>query len=194
MTQLNLPSCGDVSGAGAVCAGSVAVRHNSPNPGLITDCENLLAAKSVLIGSGTVNWSENLDMKSWEGVALKGEPMRVREVHLRARNLTGIVPREFGGLSALVRIDLAHNEFSGQIPEELGNLGNLESLFLAGNRLSGHIPASIGQMQSLKSLGLDGNDLAGQIPSELMNLNAIEFLALSDNHLTGEIPAAGWVG
>ena len=42
------------------------------NPGLVSDCDMLLAALDILAGSGLLNWSGNTAITSWDGVTIDG--------------------------------------------------------------------------------------------------------------------------
>jgi Leucine-rich repeat (LRR) protein len=44
------------------------------------------------------------------------------------------------------------SNIQGTIPEEFGNLGNLISLDLSNNSISGPIPASLGKLSALRFL------------------------------------------
>ena len=109
------------------------------NPGLVTDCEALLAARDILAGSATLNWSASNPIGQWEGVTLAGSPLRVTE--LNPWRLTGEIPAELGALANLQELRLNDNQLTGEIPPELGELANLEVLDLSSNQLTGEIPA-----------------------------------------------------
>ena len=68
----------------------LAVPDHADNPGLIQDCEALLAAKDALRGMGTVNWSVDVAMADWDGVRI--EEGRVVALNLDGEGLTGCVP------------------------------------------------------------------------------------------------------
>ena len=171
------------------CTTGVAVSGAASNPGRVADCEALLAARDTLAGSGTLNWSGNSAIGSWDGVTLSGSPLRVTKLVLRGRQLTGTIPPELGGLASLVELNLGGNRLTGLIPSELSSLTNLEELYLWGNQLTGPIPAELGGLANLERLWLNGNQLTGEIPSELGSLTNLDGLSLNDNQLTGEIPA-----
>ena len=42
------------------------------NPGLVADCETLLAARDTLKGSGTLNWSADTPIANWDGITVGG--------------------------------------------------------------------------------------------------------------------------
>ena len=111
------------------------------NPGLVSDCEALLAARDTLAGSATLNWSADTPITEWEGVAVGGVPQRVTGLRLNNRPLSGTIPPELGSLSNLQYLWLSSNQLTGEIPAELGGLSNLRRLDLSGNELSGEIPA-----------------------------------------------------
>ena len=195
---------------------SDAVPNVARNPGLVADCEALLAARDTLAGSGTLNWSGSTAIGSWDGVTVDGSPQRVTKLNLRDSQLTGTIPPELGGLASLVELDLADNRLTGLIPSELSSLTNLkilsltwnqltgtippelsglaglETLALGGNRLTGPIPSELGSLTNLVGLDLRGNQLSGEIPSQLASLTNLQRLSLYDNQLTGTIPT--WLG
>ena len=196
-----------------VCATGGAVAGPGNKPGLVSDCNALLAARDALAGSATLNWSSITPIGEWEGVTVDASPRRVTGLNLYGRNLNGAIPTELGMLSELKRLtlsrnrltgpvptwldDLAHleeltlwgNRLSGPIPSSLGNLTKLEELYLSQNRLTGQIPATLGDLTSLRELSLWRNELTGPLPAELGGLVNLERLVLSDNDLTGTLPA-----
>ena len=171
----------------AQCSNGVAVPNPTDNPGLVADCATLLAAKDTLEGEGgNLNWSADVRISDWEGVAIRDN--RVSSLLLVEDRLNGAIPSELGSLANLKGLYLPSNDLTGVIPPELGNLANLYALGLGGNQLTGEIPPKLGNLSNLEVLELDGNRLTGEIPSELGNLSNLEALGLSGNRLTGRIP------
>ena len=161
----------------------------SNNPGLAADCAMLLAARDTLAGTGTLNWSANAPITTWDGVTVGGSPLRATKLRLSDKGLTGEIPSELGSLANLEELYLWGNELTGTIPAELGSLANLKELSLTRNQLAGEIPPELGSLTSLEILALGGNQLTSEIPSELGSLANLEELYLTRNHLSGEIPA-----
>ena len=56
------------------CATDGAVPNAANNPGLVSDCEALLAGKDTLVGTGTLNWSADVPMVNWDGVSVGNSP------------------------------------------------------------------------------------------------------------------------
>ena len=52
-----------------VCRNSAAVSGYT-NPGIVDDCEALLASRDTLRGSRFLNWSERLPIRNWQGVSV----------------------------------------------------------------------------------------------------------------------------
>ena len=172
------------------CEAGSAVTDAADNPGLLADCDALLAARDTLQGDATLNWSADLAIDRWDGVRLSGSPQRVTSLRFYGQRLTGTIPAELGGLTNLEYLDLSDNYLTGPIPAELGGLANLQwRLDLSDNYLTGPIPAELGSLASLELLDLSDNYLTGPIPAELGSLASLELLDLSDNYLTGPIPA-----
>ena len=171
---------------------SDAVPSAASNPGLVTDCEALLAARDTLAGSGTLNWSGSTAIGSWDGVTVDGSPLRVTSLVLSDSQLTGTIPPELSGLTSLAELNLGGNRLTGPIPAELGNLSNLRELWLNDNQLTGMTPAELGSLDNLEVLSLSGNELTGPIPPQLASLTNLQQLSLSDNQLSGPVPI--WLG
>ncbi|MDE0249184.1 MAG: leucine-rich repeat domain-containing protein [Gammaproteobacteria bacterium] len=110
-------------------------------------------------------------------------------LHLWGNEVSGTIPTAFGRLAHLETMNLGNNELSGTIPAELGGLTNLQSLYLNSNELSGPVPAELGGLTNLQFLNLGNNELSGPIPVELGGLTDLQFLYLGINELTGPIPA-----
>ena len=201
----------------AACSAGVVVPMPAQHPGLVADCEMLVALRAELFGWAGTNWTTNTPLAEWEGVMVGGAPARVRELvlgngaigtfdhggrlpagmaelaflerlELSQNGLTGTIPAEWGALARLRWLELSVNKLTGAIPPELAQLGNLEVLNFESNDLSGAIPAALGQLQSLRWLYLADNGLSGAIPAELSQLKNLEQLWLADNQLTGCIP------
>ena len=191
LARLGLPFCAVAldDDDEASCSNGIAVPGPDDNPGLVSDCEALLAARDTLAGTGSLDWSAGVPIGQWDGVGLGGTPKRVARLNLSARQLTGEIPVELGDLANLDTLGLDYNRLTGGIPPELGHLPNLFWLLLTGNRLTGQIPPGLGRNASLDVLDLGGNQLTGQIPPELGDLSNLSTLALNNNKLTGEIPA-----
>ena len=169
-----------------VCPNSAAVSGYA-GPGIVGDCEALLASRDALGGDKSLNWSEDLSIGEWEGISIfKG---RVVALDISSEGLTGTIPSELGSLANLEGLLLWGNQLTGGIPTELGSLANLRWLFLYNNQLTGEIPAELGSLSNLQSLDLYNNQLTGAIPVELGNLSNLQELWLPSNQLTGEIPA-----
>ena len=171
------------------CTTGVAVPGAASNPGLVADCEALLAARNTLAGSGTLNWSGSVAIGSWDGVTLSGSPLRVTELVFRDSQLTGTIPTELSGLTSLVELDLGDNRLTGLIPSELSSLTNLEILSLTRNQLTGTIPPELSGLTGLETLALGGNRLTGPVPTWLDSLTNLQGLYLWGNQLTGPIPS-----
>ena len=173
----------------ATCSDGIAVSDAAIEPGLVSDCETLLAARDELAGTATLDWSANSAMTAWKGVAMGGTPMRVTHVDLDSLGLTGSIPPGLSGLPKLEHLSLSSNRMTGGLPPELGSMTNLTRLSINHNRLTGEIPSELGSLSRLDRLLLSYNQLSGEIPAELGGLSALTQVWLSDNELSGEIPS-----
>ena len=194
------------------CDDGIAVPDPENNPGLVTDCKSLLAARDKLAGNVYLDWDAEAAISSWEGVTVSGSPTRVSFLRLDRRQLTGIlpaelgqltglqalwlqdnqltgqIPPEFGQLSELLGLHLEDNQLTGELPEELSQLSQLVEVWLHSNRLTGEVPRWLAKMSGLRLVYLDRNQLTGEIPAELSQLTDLRFLGLNGNQLTGKIP------
>ena len=171
------------------CASGGAVPAPDNNPGLVSDCEALLASRDTLAGTVALNWSADTPIADWEGVTVEGTPERVTRLDLARLRLTGEIPTELGSLAELRFLSLHHNLLTGPIPTELASLTNLEVLDLSDNMLSGPIPVQLGGLANLNDLNLFLNQLTGSIPAELADLSGLTKMTISWNPLTGSIPS-----
>ena len=171
---------------------SDAVPSVASNPGLVADCEALLAARDTLAGSGRLNWSRSTAIGSWDGVTVDGSPLRVTKLNLRDSQLTGTIPPELSGLTSLETLALGGNRLTGPVPTWLDSLTNLQELYLWGNQLTGPIPSEWGSLTNLERLHISRNQLTGQIPSQLASLTNLQRLSLYGNQLSGPVPT--WLG
>ena len=151
------------------CSTGVAVPDPEHNPGLVSDCANLLAGKHS-IGSSDfyLGWNANTPITNWRGVTVGGSPPRVQGLNLTLENLVviegdqipnrvhGHIPPEFGGLTDLRRLNIRWQDMSGEIPAELGNLPRLERIYLGGNQFTGCMPLALRDIEfkELASTGL----------------------------------------
>ena len=152
------------------------------NTALVSDCETLLNIRNILAGTASLNWAADTPIKSWDGISVGGTPLRVTDISLAERGLTGTIPSELGDLSSLEWLSLLGNQLSGYIPPELGDLSYLTGLHLSGNQLSGAIPAELGSLSNLGELYLSGNQLSGCIPEGLRYVEETDLDKLSIPH------------
>ncbi len=155
------------AGAASGCESGTAVPEPANNPGLVADCETLLALRDELRGTATLDWSAETSIRRWSGVLISGAPPRVTRIWLWSSSLSGRVPPGLGKLTALTSLDLHDNELSGAIPPELGSLTQLQTLHLNKNKLTGSIPAELEQLSQLQWVTLAGNTLEGCVPPKL---------------------------
>ena len=181
-------SSADVGAQSLSCANSGAVANPGDNPLLVQDCETLFSNRDTLAGNVQLDWSANVPIEQWEGVNVEGSPLRVVELRLENRLLSGRIPPELGALTSLKRLVLSANKLSGSIPRQLGYMESLTVLVLSQNSLTGEIPQELGDLRNLEGLSLGSNELTGNIPPQLGNLRDLFTLNLQFNELTGRHP------
>ena len=145
----------------SACVNGAAVPDAANNPGLLSDCSALLAARDTLAGNVVLDWSADTPISGWERLAVSGNPMRVTKLDPEHNEMTGTIPAELGILTGLTFLNLEGNYLTGTIPVELGNLTNLTGLYLGGNLLTGCIPESLRDVafNDLDGLGLSFCDV-----------------------------------
>ena len=111
-------------GDAASCAAGGAVADAANNPGLVSDCDTLLAARDILAGTATLNWSASTPLRQWEGVTLGGSPLQVTRLELPRRGLTGELPAGLSDLAALEWLALGGNQLTGCIGAGLRNVAD----------------------------------------------------------------------
>ncbi|MCY3545020.1 MAG: hypothetical protein OXH22_13430 [Chloroflexi bacterium] len=156
------------------------------NPGLVQDCETLLAAKDALRGDAQLNWSVDTAMSGWTGVTVGGDPSRVTSVNLANRGLSGVIPSQLGSLPSLTTLYLHRNSLTGAIPPELGTLSNLQGLYIQHNQLTGEIPSQLGDLSNLIRLYILGNQLTGCIPAALRDVQNSDLRSAGLPYCAGE--------
>ena len=198
-----------------LCENGIAVPNPQDNPGLVKDCEVLLAILDTL--GGRLNWSGNVPMTQWKAIELGnsgvttlaiwhgrlsltgsipsglGQLTELESMAFDGTQLTGPIPRELGQLKKLEWLDLSRNQLTGSIPRELGQLTKLERLDLSGNQLTDPIPRELGQLTNFQVLNLHYNQLEDPIPPELGKLINLERLLLYNNKLAGCVPVLATV-
>lgn len=171
------------------CDNGLAVPEPAANPGLVADCEALLASRDALRGDGRpLDWGYDRPITQWEGVLLRGDPQRVFGLRLVARRFNGVIPPELAGIERLGYLNLRSNLLTGPIPPELARIATLESLQLQWNRMSGPIPPELGRTERLRVLNLRSNHFSGPIPSSLGRLAELRELRLDKNQFEGHLP------
>ncbi|XP_076903758.1 uncharacterized protein LOC143558903 [Bidens hawaiensis] len=136
-----------------------------------------------------MSWTESGDpcSNSFIGVACN-EYLKVSNISLQGKGLTGQLSPAFAGLECLSGLYLHYNSLNGEIPKEISGLTELSELYLNVNNFTGDIPSEIGNMAGLQVVELCCNQLNGSIPSEFGKLKKLNVLALQHNQLTGQIP------
>ena len=174
-----------------VCQGTAAVGGATVTAGgLVDDCNTLLGAKAMLVGTSTTlaNWDTSTAIASWTGVTVTNG--RVTGLSVSNGGLSGMIPNTLGSLSGLAALNLSLNRFDGSIPAALGRLRSLTQLLLYSNSLSGPIPPELADLANLTQLNLSINALSGPIPAQFGGLTNLTLLSLGFNILTGPIPAS----
>ena len=175
---------------------------DKPPPGLVEDCNVLLAARDTLNGeAGTLNWATDTPIENWDGLTeFHTDWKQIRRIEVHGHNLNGAIPPVLGHLAAPSSLDLVlgddyrtspddkRNKLTGPIPPELGLPPNLIVLALSRNDLTGPIPPELANNGKLSSLYLHETGVQGPIPPGFGDL-PMRNLSISGNRgVTGHIP------
>ena len=139
------------------------------------------------------NWLTQAPLREWYGIETNGQD-QVSVLDLSYNFVSGELPPEILGLSALTRLSVHWNPVAGQIPEDIGRLSELTELEMSRTQMTGSIPSGIGELARLRILNLQSSRFDGPIPPSIGNLANLEELILyqryeSRDGLTGPIPA-----
>ena len=161
----------------AACAEGSVVPDPEENPGLMQDCEILMAIRDELSGDFLLNWSAAAPIVEWLGVIVsdvhplrsgRGK-MRVRMLYLRGRGILD----DFYARRQVSFFSSAHKRFD--VP---GPLGWSEAVDIGLRGLSGSIPWESSKLSELILVELSHNSLSGSIPPELaetLRIDAVRF-------------------
>ena len=98
---------------------------------LLLDCIALLEAKDALRGAGTLNWSADKAITTWDGVSTN------------ATGSEGAASGETGTATHVTKVELVNKGLTGSVPESLGKVERLTTLKLSGNTLTGCLPSEL---------------------------------------------------
>ena len=144
----------DAAAGKAACREGDVVPNPASNPGLVADCETLMAMRDTLAGPTILNWGAGTPLAQWAGVQVSGEPPRVTGLKFRSRQgvhsheslrLIGHIPPETSDLDQLQTLDLSGHTFFDDVPRDLERLAHLRELDLrlhGGAWMSGCLSAA----------------------------------------------------
>jgi hypothetical protein len=172
--------------------------------GRISDSLALVAFYNSTNGqNSTLGWNFETPITTWASILLRDEnedlpedatgELRVREMNIWDRSLSGSIPPEIGTLTELTQFHAGGSNFiEGTLPEELGYLTNLQLFGIGGNnRIGGPLPYGLGNLPKLHTLWVDNNNFTGSIPPSWANLFDFDpppsgfRIAVFGNRLTG---------
>ncbi|GLJ05379.1 hypothetical protein SUGI_0017130 [Cryptomeria japonica] len=105
----------------------------------------------------------------WTGIRCSTDlPVRVLNIDLSERNLSGTLPGQISQMTELRSIFFQNNNLSGTLPLDLCSLTKLQIIRLENNYLTGSIPDCLSQMSNLQQLNLENNNFSGVVPEGLV--------------------------
>ncbi len=156
----------------AACREGYVVPDPARNPGLVADCETLMAMRDSLAGQTLLNWGAGTPLDQWAGIQISGEPRRVTGLKFKFRQgvhwheshrlIFGRLPPAIGKLDQLRTLDLCCHKLLGTFPPELEGLQHLQELNLrlhGGARLDGCLSAGfVEQLEVAEGLRVCGQE------------------------------------
>lgn len=146
-----------------------------------------LALVALYQATGGTNWttatnwlSETRALESWFGVTIREN--RVVELELNDNNLSGEIPAEIDGLTALERLELSQNALT-EVAATLGNLQSLQQLDVSQNRLT-TLPVSFSGLSSVQNFSARGNQITAIPWLTASAMPAAERINIANNELT----------
>ncbi len=187
----------------AACRDGTALADPAGSPGLVRDCETLLALKDELDPTGEMYWGDHpefsrLDLGEWDAVVVRDG--RVRGIAWDGTDsmiqVEGVLPAALGELDALEVLRLDRQSLRGTLPESLRRLKRLEVLSLQYTDMDAEpLPAWLGDLGSLRELRLI-QPAPGPIPDAWSALAGLEELRVGGGRdrggATGPVP--DWLG
>lgn len=157
--------------------------HHTDSNG--TNSEDIEAVDAIKSKYGIKGWiSDPCYIIPWNGLSCVTSSLAVRisEINLSGRNLTGSVAEEIGHLTALVNVSVENNHLIGPLPN-LSGLTMLERLHLQNNSLNGSLPDWLFKLNNLKELFIQNNNFSGVIPVQLLDKSSLNVKFSGNNNL-----------
>ncbi|KAF7045836.1 hypothetical protein CFC21_054900 [Triticum aestivum] len=123
----------------------------------------------------------------WKGVSC-GARGAVTSLNLAGMNLSGTIPDDVLGLTALTSIVLQSNAFVGDLPVALVSIPTLREFDVSDNGFTGRFPAGLGACASLTNFNASGNNFVGPLPADIGNATELETLDVRGGFFSGTIP------
>ncbi len=167
-------------------ASSSNLNYNAVSFGRPLVDEEFEILRRIYETTGGENWTSqwditenNVNKVSWYGVSVQDG--HVVGLSLFNNQLSGTIPEEIVGLTALKTLNVSDNNLTGTIPVALDTMTSLEVFDINSNQIGGAIPASISNLENLKKFAIANNQFSGTIPAALSDFVALEHLDISGN-------------
>jgi hypothetical protein len=138
-------------------------------------------------------WMSGAHECEWAGIECEDEDLFVREIDLKAQQLSGQLPTELTHLRFLQTLAIGWNSLSGSIPTEYGRMGHLVNFECHFNEFTGSIPDRWSEAKNLQSFNIADNYLTGTIPTsiaEIVSLKGMVSISFETLLVTSETSAA----
>eukprot|EP00797_Seminavis_robusta_P029721 Sro602_g173770.2 (254) ;mRNA; r:43638-44399 len=152
------------------------IQPNSPIQGSIPPEVSMLSSHLRELKFQDRYLSRNIQWDAtWSLPTELGMLSNLESFDVTALELTGVVPTEFGAMSALANLSLrSHIRLVGEIPSELGLATSLTNLQLEDHKFHGQVPSELGKLRKLRTLKINKNLLSGTVPEEICSLRHLE--------------------
>ncbi len=162
--------------------------HNQFTGGLPKELGGMVSLKELLVNNNKLTGGLPPEFGTPGGtagtklVARTQTAQTLRVLDVSANELTGTIPAEWGGMSALEQLNLSNNRLSGTLPASIIGWESLTTMRLANNRFTGIMPALTAK--SLTTIAMENNSFEGRLPEEL-STSGLRVLTAEGNGLTG---------
>jgi Leucine-rich repeat (LRR) protein len=156
----------------------VDLSHNRFTGGIPTGYAALSALKTLLLQNNLLSGA--LPRALWSPTLAVSQANKAQKPTPNLAN---------AGMRALVRLNLANNQFVGTIPPEISAATELQELILAGNQFAGTIPSSLSSLVQMRVFDVSRNELSGSIPASLRSWQFVERFAATRNRFSGVLPS-----
>jgi Leucine-rich repeat (LRR) protein len=156
--------------------------------GLPKELGGMVSLEELLVNNNRLTGGLSSEFGTSNGGTVKrtvrtASAQTLRVLDVSANELTGGIPAEWGGMSALQQLNVSNNRLSGVLPSSIVNWESLQVLNVGYNGFTGTIPTLTPTL--LSTLNVEHNNFSGRLPEVLKGASRLRVLKAGSNGLTG---------